>query len=355
MSVEDSAVIDQSAAAPIQDTPISDDSELGAIWDRLERDNGAARGEGGKFTSPNQTGEEAAPDPLEGGEGGEAIDAVEPSTPAVEEVPLPSNWRGLEETWAKIPADIRPAIKAHEDKLHQTLSQQGQALSAYKPVAEVFGEYQEYFNGQRGNYKPDEAVRFLFGLQRGMDENPEQTIMQIIDTYELRPKLAAMFGGEGGQAPENALLSKIDQLEATIQRMSDPSKIDQRIAERLRQEKELSTVEETISRTTKEMPLYSDINEQDLVYFINKSWDKLGSTATQEAVLKSAYDMAINADPDLRAKAAALKGAAVQDPAKVAAAKRANETNIRSTPSGKTRSLTEDEELAMVWEKSQRG
>lgn len=354
MSVEASAVIDQSSAAPTE-TPVSDDSSLAAVWDRLERDNGAARDESGKFASTTPVDEAAeTPDPLEGGEG-EAATVAETSTPAVVEVPLPSNWRGLEETWAKIPADLREGIKAHEDKLHQTLSQQGQALSAYKPIGDVIQRYGDYFNGERGSYKPAEAIDYLFGLQRSMDENPMETLLQIADTYELRPKLAEMLGGQGAGQSESVLLAKISQLENTIRGMSDPSKIDQRIAEKLREDREFSAVESVISRTSKDMPLYDQIPETDLVHFINRSWQKLGSAASQEAVLKSAYDMAINADPDLRAKAAALKTAAVQDPAKVAAAKRANETNIRSTSTGKGRELTDDELLAQVYDKNQRG
>lgn len=356
MSVEDSAVIDQQPTAPVGIETGSEDADLGAIWDRIERDNGAARDDRGKFASASPAPAEGT-EPLEGGEG-EAAAVAETSTPEAVEVPLPSNWRGLEETWAKVPAELRETIRAHEEKLHQTLSQQGQALSAYKPLSEVFGEYSEYFNGQRGNYRPDEAVRFLFGLQRGMDEKPEETILQIIDTYELRPKLAAMFGGQGGEAaqqPESLLLSKIDQLEATIQRLSDPSKIDQRITEKLKEDREYSAVEQEISRVATTMPLYAEIPEEDMVHFINKSWAKLGNTASKEAVLKSAYDMAINADPDLRAKSAALKPAAASDPERVAAAKRANSTNIRSTSSGKSRELTEDELLADVYDKNQRG
>ncbi|MGV2052603.1 hypothetical protein ACQZ48_21225, partial [Agrobacterium sp. 22-209-1] len=39
------------------------------------------------------------------------------------------------------------------------------------------------------------------------------------------------------------------------------------------------------------------------------------------------------------------------NPAKVAAAKRANATNLRSTSSGRGRDLTEEEELAAVYDK----
>lgn len=360
MSVEDSAaVVDGGTNTAVVDTT---DSDLGAIWDRLERDNGAARDASGKFTSvgalelgePDQREEEK---PLEGGEG-EASAAAEPSTPVAVEVPLPSNWRGLEETWAKIPAELRESIKAHEDKLHQTLSQQGQALSAYKPIGDVIQKYGDYFGGPRGNYKPAEAIDYLFNLQRAMDDNPVETLLQIADTYELRPKLTELFGGQGGEQPQSdnsVLLAEINQLKTIIRNMGDPSKIDERISTKLSEERLSAQVNEEISRVSKDMPLYNDIPEADLVHFIQRSWAKLGDTASREAVLKSAYDMAINADPDLRAKAAALKSAAVQDPAKVAAAKRANESNIRSTSTGKGRELTDDELLAQVWDKNQRG
>lgn len=357
MSVEAAAVIDNNPA-PVA-TVDTTDADLGAIWDKNERDNGAVR-EDGRFASPktieHDPAETQATSPLEGGEG-EATAEAETSTPAPVEVPLPSSWRGKEELWGKIPADLKEPLRAHQEELHKTLSQQGQALSAYKPIGDVIQKYGDYFDGRTASYKPAEAVEYLFSLQRGMDAAPMETLMQIIDTYELRPKLAEMFGGQGGehQSDNSVLLAEINQLKTIIRSMGDPSKIDERISTRLSEERQTKEVEDEISRVSKDMPLYSDIPESDLVHFINRSWAKLGDTASREAVLKSAYDMAINADPDLRAKAAALKSAATHDPERVAAAKRANESNIRSTSTGKGRELTEDEQLAQVWEKNQRG
>lgn len=359
MSVEDSSAVIEQNTAPVNATESTDDA-LGAVWDRLERDNGAARDDSGKFVSSNPDNEPAqVQEPLEGGEG-EAAAVADTSTPEAVEVPLPSNWRGLEETWSKIPAELRDTIKAHEDKLHQTLSQQGQALSAFKPIGDVIQKYGDYFDGRTAAYKPADAVEYLFNLQRQMDANPVDTLLQIADTYQLRPHLAQMFGGQAGegQTADNSsqvLLAEINQLKTIIRDMGDPSKIDARISSKLSEERQSQAVEDEISRVSKDMPLYADIPEEDMVHFINRSWAKLGNTASREAVLKSAYDMAINADPDLRAKAAALKSAATHDPARVAAAKRANESNIRSTSSGKTRDLTDDELLGQVFDKNQRG
>jgi hypothetical protein len=341
----------------------NEDDALGAAFDRVARDNGAARGDGGRFAATNDDGaaaddlgdnaEAGNDEPLEGG-GGEERKAGDPSTPPAE-VPLPSSWRGKDDLWAKIPAELKEPLRAHQEELHKTLSQQGQVLSTYRPVVDVFQNYKEYFNGERGSYKPEEAVDYLFNLQRQMDQNPVETLLQIADTYELRPKLAEMFGaaggGDGGDGNNAVLLARIGQLENTIRSMGDPSKIDQRITQKLTEERQFGEVDQVIGRVSKDMPLYDQIPEPDLVSFIHMSKQKLGGSASHEAVLKRAYDMAINADPDLRAKAAALQTAAAGDPDRVAAARRANATNLRSTSTGKTRELTQEEELGAVYDK----
>lgn len=348
MESVEASTIDTTTAQPVE---INDDNELGAIWDRVERDNGAARADDGKFTSTEKP-EEVEHPPEEGGEG-EAKVAAETSTQAVD-VPLPPTWRGQEAMWEKIPAELRADIKLHEDKLHQTLSQQGQQLATFKPVGEVVQKYAEYFDGRVSSFSPAEGFEQLLAYQRALDHSPFETLLKIADAYELRPALAKAFAGGEAQQTDTQLLAEISELKSTIRNLADPSKIDQRISQKFDEERTLSNVNELISRTSKDMPLYGDV-EPELPYFIGKAWAKLGDTASQDAVLKSAYDMAINADPDIRARAAALRSAVGNEPDKVAAAKRANSTNIKSTSTGKARELSEDEELAGVWDKNHKG
>lgn len=371
MDSVEAALNDTGAAGVIAtNSDAATDADLGAVWDRMERDNGAERGADGRFASSAASGAEKdanaaseaaegeVKEPLEGGEGGEAPEGETSTLPA--DVPLPSNWRGLEEVWGKLPAEVREPIAAHEAKLHQTLSQQGQTLAAYKPLGEVVGEYKEYFNGEKMNVRPHEAFSFLMSMQRGMDTKPVETVLEIIDRYDLRGKLAEVFAaqpktGEQQQADNSqALLAEIGQLKQTIREMSDPSKIDARISQKLNEDRAATQVSDVIGRVSKDMPLYADV-EESLPDFIRMSWAKLGDTASQEAVLKRAYDMAVNADPDLRAKAAALKTAAAADPKLVADAKKANASNIRSTSTGKPREATEDELLSGIWDKHKKG
>lgn len=363
--VTDSGVI---STTDTTQASVSDDNALSAVYQRLTCDNGSARGDDGKFVSANpgaDTGDPAASadtgngGPLEGGEG-EAGAAVEPSTPAVT-VPLPATMTGLDEHWGKLPPEAQEAIAANQKKLHDTVSNQGRALAAYKPIADVLGEYKEYFGGTRGNHNPVEAMQYLFNMQKAFDNNPLETLIEVAEAYELRGELQKMFGGAApvdGQQPQQtdhtqALLAEIGRLNKKIEGLADPSKIDERITTKLNEDRTMNAVSDVISRTSKDMPLYGDVEEQ-LPTFIQMSWRKLGDTASQEAVLKHAYDMAVNADPDLRKKAAALTSAASPEAAKVEAARKANATNIRSTTVGKPREPTEDELLQQAYRKAQR-
>lgn len=350
-------------------TELSENDALGAVWDKYERDNGAARGSDGKFAASSGAQADAGDDvasqdnggPLEGGEGGENEDAGSP--PPASSVPLPANWTGLDDHWAKIPPESQEVIAASQKKIHQTLSDQGRYIAAFRPVGDVFSEFKEYFGGDRGNYKPEDAVRTLFTIQRDMDDDPIATLLKIADTYEVRDKLAEAFGAQataGGehataQQPDQtrALLAEINELKRTISGLSDPSKIDQRISQKIDEERTLASVSDLISRTSKDMPLYDDV-ESELPEYITKAWAKLGESASQDAVLKYAYDMAVHADPDLRKKAAALTSAAQTDPKLLENARKANATNIRSTSTGKAREMTEEELLGAIFDKHKR-
>lgn len=361
--------------APLTDTAgtavVDNDAALDAVWEKHNTNNGSERAADGKFSSPGKAAADAdqpqgedRTEPLEGGGGEDAGDTE--STPQ-STVPLPSSMRHLEDVWSKIPDDLKKPLADHQNKLHKTLSDQGQALASWKPVRDTIEEFKDYFGGDRGNYDPAEAIKELFTIQKAMDDNPLQTILDISKRYNLIPHLAQVFapkgeGGENGQpsaaGKENAaLLAEISELKSTINDLRagfKPELIDERISQRLIVDREESSAMEAINRTSNEMPLRAEISADDWKHYISRSWTRLGEAASKEAVLKSAYDMAVNADPDLRARTAALKGAAVNDAAKVADAKRANATNLRSTSTGKPRELTEDEILSSVWDKFQR-
>ena len=73
-----------------------------------------------------------------------------------------------------------------------------------------------------------------------------------------------------------------------------------------------------------------------------------------KAVLQKAYDMAINANPDVRAKVRAAEAkatATTQDPKKAAAVRNAVSINVKSSNSGKERVMTETEAMGAAWDR----
>lgn len=356
MSVElSTAQPDPGAVINEQIVNQTDDADLEAIWNKNERDNGAAR-EDGRFVSPDP--EKRAADPLEGGKGEGQADVS--STPDTASVPLPANWRGKEEVWNKVPADLKPVLAEIDGGLHRTLSEQGRQLSTLKPVAEVIQKNSQYFNGSvKGAdgqpITPAAGIEYLFNVQKAMDTNAVDTLLTIADRYGARDKLAAALGqkpaeGQGDQALRNEIAGLKQQISALL----NPANIDGRINQKLEEQAAALAAAEEVKSLSKDKPLFSEIPEKRMVNFINDAWERLGDTAEKSAVFDLAYDMAVNADPALRAKAAAAKASAAQDPKKVDAAKRANGVNVTSTSSGKGRTLTEDEELAEAFDRSQK-
>lgn len=344
----------------------ADDDALSAIFDKHERDHGAER-ENGKFVSPDPERRNAAAEAAAGSEGGDGKgEELEPgsSTPAATTVSLPGNWTGrLEEVWGRIAPEDQAKIAAVQTELQGKLSDQGRVISTFKPISEVLERQKDYFDGR---YKTDDgkaitpaaAVEFFFNVQRELDRDPVTGLLNIADRYGARDQLAAALGtvaaGKEGQQGDAALQSEIAGLKAQIRDLLNPASIDARINQQFSARAAVEAAGEEVSRLAKDKPLYSEIPEEDMVQSIHKARRKLGDAASKEAVFDLAYDMAVNADPDLRAKAAAARPAAVQDPKKIADAKRAAGVNVTSTQSGRARTLSEEEELGEVYDRHKR-
>jgi hypothetical protein len=356
-------------AAASVDSGATDDAALEAIWNRSERDNGADR-DNGKFASP-EPGKKSAADTAAGqaavgADGGEEL-AGGGLTPGAASVPLPANWQGIQgadaikESWEKAPAELRSFVAAREQELQQRLSDHGRQLSTAKPIQEVVDKFGHYFDPQKGRkladgsvVTPAKAIEFLFQAQANLDTAPVESIMAIIDMYGVRDRIAAAFGQSVPQG-ESELRREIAGLKQMLSSVGNPASIDDRINQRLQERDDTTAANAEVSRLSADKPLYADIPEDDMVEAIHKARRKLGDAASKEAVFNMAYDMAVHADPDLRAKAAAVKPAAPRDAGKVEAAKRANGVNIPSTQSGKARVLSEDEELAAVYDRNHKG
>ncbi|MEI5680496.1 MULTISPECIES: hypothetical protein [unclassified Mesorhizobium] len=331
----------------------NEDAALEAVWNQIERDNGSARDEGGKFSNGNGEGDEAAKaaetdpnaPPQEGEGTGEEGNEAGSSTLTATGVPLPANWNGMDGDWAKIPPDVQAKIAARDTEIHARMSEQGRKISEFQPYTEVFDRNKDLLSGKKmeNGSEPSmvQAVDFLMNAQRRLDQNPIAGLMEIAERYGVLPHLKAVFSGQM-QIPSDPQPAGIS-----------PADVERIVKGALTEDATVKAANDELSRLTADKPLFSEIPEDDMVHFIHRARTKLGDAASKEAVFNQAYDMAVNADPDLRAKAAATKKAAAADPKRTADAKRANSVNVTSTSTGKARELTEDELLSSVYDEIQ--
>lgn len=351
--------VDQTIIPANGNEGMTDDDQLGAVFDKFERDNGAER-ENGKFVSPDPEKRAAVSSPV-------AAEGEEPAGggPA----PLPAAWAALrgeaitdaiKDAWSKADPALRSFVDTREGELTSRLTEQGRQISGLKPVLDVFDKHKDYFDGRHkmpdgSGLTPAAAVAFLFNAQRHLDKDPIGGLLAIADRYGVRDKLAEAFGKTVPEG-ESELRRELAGLKELLSRQSQPVNVDERIEAKLQEAEAERQAAEEVGRLSKDKPLFSEIPQEDLLHSIDKARRRLGATASNKAVFDLAYDMAVNADPDLRAKAAAaVKAAAPDDARKVEGAKRAASINLTSTSSGKGRDLTEEEELGLVYDRNRKG
>lgn len=350
----------EALSIPENDTTVVDiDAQLDAVWDK----NNAvldALDKGEKNPQPDEQEAESAEDApaveeaVEGesaegaeteGEGAEA----EESASETPDVPLPTNWQGLDETWAKLDPDTRAKLAEREAEVHRRMSDQGRQIASFKPVQQTIEKYQSLLEGrtkQDGSpVTPQDAVSFLFDAQAKLD-NPQtrlSALMGIIDSYGAREHIAGVLSGK----------VRVPQPTQQQPQGLTPQQVEKMLEQKLSEDRTIREIETEVGRLSQDKPLYSSIPEETMVQFINLAWSKLGEGASRQDVFNTAYDMAVHADPDLRAKATAPKAVATR---KISpeAARRANSVNVTSTSSSQSPKPNLDDKLDAIWDKYQR-
>lgn len=338
-----------------------DDKALGDIYDRLMANDAAtSRDEAGRFKSQNPaapvTAGEAAPEQL-------AAEASEEkpsfSERPMQPVALPPNWpKEKAEAFAAIPETARGPVQEVLQTLHAKMSDQGRALSQYRDfdpiLADMKATYPQHFTGPEAK-APAQVFEYLYGWQKAIDANPTAAILKMAENYGVMPHLVAHFtqaGQQGGQpapVPQQDLGALLKQIEQRVAAQLAPERLEQQISSVMSK----SQTQEAISRFAAEKPLWNEVEEL-LPSFIGIAKGQQPD-APPLAVLEAAYDMAVNAIPATRAKIAAAAPAAVaqqSDAKRAAAAKAANQLNVKTTPSGKGRPKSEEEALSEAYDRA---
>ena len=348
----------------------TEDDALGEAFDRLTAER--ERDEQGRFASAEKPdGEKADPKPDtevsadEVPAGDENADTPEKqsadqasSAPAHLPYDIKANWEG-------IPEAARTALVGLTTEQDRKFGELGREMATLKPVKEVVSEFGEYFDGTKGSYKPDEAMRYLFGLQRKMDSDPLGTIMDIANTYGVAGQLVQPTDGTREIAQLN---QTIMDLKSQMTNQSNPETINTAVSQAL----DAREFNKALDEFAASKPFYTDVEsvlvdneETGRSGFISYAWDRLGETEEPLKVLEYAYDMAVNAIPEVRVKAQAAKAqnnstanavpdakaANAPDPKRTDAARRAASINVKSTATGKQNFASEEDAMGSVYDR----
>lgn len=336
MSIEATAdALVAQEAAPVE---ISQEAELGAVFDKL-----------------NEAPQEDAPTEQPETEEVVEVEAVEePETaPAVEEVEVPSGLPvELREKWKAIPEEAREAILKDRDGLHRKLSDMGRQVQGIAPIRESLVKAVEKFPFL-ADLKPQDVAAQVFQLAevgQRMRENPGATLAHLAKQHGAEKALLQHLSGQN-VTPDAQYVTKLQghiaQLEQKLARVADPEYLSQQITQVTTQQQVVSSVNEFAQSSDH----WAEV-EDHIPAYIPIAKAKLGEGAAPQALLKFAYEKAVQ---DFVAKAPAPpaeEATADPDPERTAKALKAVSVNVNGKSTGKPKPLTEEEELSRAFDRA---
>lgn len=296
-----------------QETPAGYDAELAAAYDRAH----AAEAE----TQPAQ---EAVQEPAQ-----EAVEVALPSD-------LPSNLR---DHWAAIPEQARAAVLAGHRDLQQRMAEQGRVVKAAKPVFDVLVQAAQDIPTIR-NMTPDALARDVFQMAQfvgALNENPVNAILAVAQRHNALDGLRQALGQQG--SPDMA--REIADLKRQLAQVAAPDAIESKVNSILT----MRSATQIVADFAAKQPHWQAVEHVIPTMIPLAKQMKPGASETD--VLAAAYDMAVNALPELRQKLAAQ----APDPA-VTAAQAAKAVNVKPVPGDNKAPLSEDEALAAAYDRA---
>ena len=344
----------ENTAAVIETPAPSEDDAMAAVWDKLASEEveqpEPAKEEPTDGLQQEEKAEEVTEDAPEA-ETAEETEAEEQEPEDQPEAPtdLPASLRAK---WANMPEDAREAVLASHRDLNRRMADQGRVVQVAKPVYDVLVRAASEIPTLK-DMTPAQIAGDVFKMaqiQGQLAQDPVNTILGIAKQYGAMDAIKQAVSGQSqtDAARENvALVKEIRDLRSQLERNANPEAFEQRINQTL-------TVRETermVSDYATQKEYWSDV-EPVIPQMIPIAQQRLGEGASPKDVLDAAYDMAIHAIPDLRAKVkTAVSTPATPDPARTAAQLKAKSVNVKSTSSGKPKPQSEEERLSAIWDK----
>jgi hypothetical protein len=290
-----------------------------------------------------ETTAEAEPEPDSGEPEPEAKPEV---VEAPKDLPL-----SIRDTWADMPESAREAVLQSHRSFSAKLAEQGRVVSASKPVFDVLVQAAQEIPTLQG-MTPAQIATDVFKMaqiQGQFAQNPVGMLMGIAQQYGAVDGLKAALAGQPiqGQNQNAALVQEIKQLRAQLANVADPAAIEARVTETLtKQENDRMVMEYAASKEH-----WADV-EEALPQFIAAAKTTLGAGASPRDILDAAYELAIYANPDLRAKQQQpAPQPVVADPARTVAQQKAKSVNLPPARPAAKPQLTEIQAMGAVWDR----
>lgn len=264
---------------------------------------------------------------------------------------------GIKAVWKDLPQGARDAFLTSHRDLSQRYSQATRQLQGMGPISEAVKRAAQEIPDLR-NMTPAAIAQEVFELAKvsaAFNKDKVAALRGLLKQHNIDP--SALAGGEqpqgqGQQAGIDArtiadLRQQVTGLQQQLQRATDPSALRQHFA--------TWNTENTITGEVNQFAAGKEhwaAVEQHLPRVIPVVQAKLGPNATPTQVLQEAYDMAVKTFvPDARAASTVGDEPTPEAPQRVKAAVKAKSVNVRSEPGGKSKPLTEREQMEAVWDR----
>lgn len=290
----------------------------------------------------------------------EASEASEAAIAAPEQAP-----KAIKDGWDKLPPEIQESIASRERELMLKMTDQGREMQRVKPLSDrlntLIEKYPAFANETPENLV-EGAVR-LAAVQAELDKNPLPVILDVAQRYGLMGHLQQIFTGQQ-PTPEQSANLQLQQQVADLQRQmteqtsNPPVDIDNLVNQSLNEREALNNVNQFASENE-----HYEVVEPYLPQFI-QTVQSVHPGLSDAETLREAYNMAVNALPETRAKLNApgtdseADGQAEAQPAaqkptskRNVQAIKAAAINVSTSGPGKDAPKTEEQVLGEVWDR----
>lgn len=288
------------------------DETLLAAWDKAQTGN--ERGDNGKFAGKDGKAAEQAPAETKDSAVQPQTAVIEPAKPVIDP---PHSWTAeAKANWAKLPPETQTYIAERESQAHKAIVSNGERLKSYEPLEQVLTSYKDDI--ARRGIQPAQAVAFLLDAQRQFDANPLEAATKLLRTYgiDLGPLLSGQQGALPAADPRvGQVAQELGQIKQTLQQQQQQQ-----------EQQAQAEAEATLKEFAKDKPHFEGVRK------LMSSFLKDGHAEN----LQQAYDMAVNASPDTRARIQADQRAADEKKRQDEAAKAKEDAKAKAADAAKS-------------------